>query len=53
MKKIVTLEIFFDEDKKMMQAQLNHTCGSLEVALQVIQEFVDKKSRRKEKPKDA
>ena len=53
MKKIVTLEIFFDEGKRMLHAKMKHTCNSEEVALQVIQEFVDKKSRRKEKPKDA
>lgn len=46
MKKIITLEIFFDEDKKMINAEIKHSCDSIETALQVIQEFIDRKSKK-------
>lgn len=45
MKKILTLEINLEDDNKTISANLKHCCASTQDALNIIKEFVARKSR--------
>ena len=52
MKKIINLVVYFDEDKNKFNSEMKHKCDTLDTALDVIQEFINRK-RRKGKKSDA
>ena len=47
MKKILTLNIYLDEDTNKVSAEMKHRCGSKEDAIGLIEEFVRRKRRKK------
>ena len=47
MKKIIALNIYLDEETKQIKAELKHRCETKQIALSVIQEFVNRKGREK------
>ena len=47
MKKILTLNIYVDETTNKVTAEMKHRCNSKDDALRLIQEFVDRKKRKK------
>ena len=51
MKKIIALNIYLDENTKQLKAEMKHRCDTKDDALNVIQEFINRK--RKGKKSDA
>ena len=47
MKKILTLNIYLNEDNKQISAEMRHRCNSEDDALNLLQEFIDRKRRKK------
>ena len=48
MKKVLTLNIYIDESTNQVNAEMKHRCKDKQSALNLIQEFVDRKSRKKD-----
>ena len=51
--KIIELTITFDSEEKRFNAELKHKCESIDVALDVLQEYINRTKKRKEKKLDA
>ena len=47
MKKIINLVVYFDDIKNEFKTEMRHKCDTTETALDVIQEFINRKRRGK------
>ena len=47
MKKVLTLNIYINEDSNEVNCELKHRCQTKEDALNIIQEFINRKRRGK------
>lgn len=48
MKKVLTLNIYIDEVTNKVTAEMKHRCKSKDFALNLLQDFIDRKRRKRD-----